>query len=88
MNYAESHSYRRLYGAILVTAIYDVTYYLKRTNYIEGDTIDINAIKGKYIREAFTYIWSDDVYPCSFIWICDFLELNPEVIRKDIFNYE
>lgn len=39
---------------------------------------------GAYGRSATVWIASRRVAPCSFTWVCDVLDLNPDIIRKHI----
>jgi hypothetical protein len=65
---------QRLWAAVLLQAIKDLAGFNEET---ERDRLRLRY----FARLWFT---SDNHQPCSFLWICDQLELSPSWIRKMI----
>lgn len=72
---AEAISCRRLWAAVLKSAILD---------------LKSKAIKGEYAvkrEKALTWMDSENDGVSSFVWVCGVLEMNPERTRSAIHNY-
>lgn len=37
-------------------------------------------------RDAVYWLWSDDIFVGSFVWLCDLFNINPEYAREKVRN--